>query len=232
MTTNSNRAPRRVLVTGAAGEIGTAATAELVEHGIAVTALSLAGPFPPGADRIVVGDATSPTDVAEALDGVDGVVHLAAIPHPTLGTPLEVYRTNVTATFNVLSSAGALGVPRAVIASSINAFGVPMNAHGPMPAYFPLDEELPVDLEDAYSLSKHSDESTSRMAWRRWGSTSSRSGSRWSRTSRSCARRQPASAPTRLARCARGGATSTRAMPPEPSGSRSRRRSADPTSSE
>jgi nucleoside-diphosphate-sugar epimerase len=169
MTNHTNRAPARVLVTGASGAIGTATTAELVRHGIAVTALSLAGPFPPGADRRIAGDATSPDDVAEGLDGVEAVVHLAAIPHPSLGTPYEVYRTNVTATFNVLSSAGALGIRRAVIASSINAFGVPMNAHKPMPAYFPLDEELPVDLEDAYSLSKNSDESTARMAWRRWG---------------------------------------------------------------
>jgi nucleoside-diphosphate-sugar epimerase len=134
-----------------------------------VTALSLGEPFPEGADRIIVGDATSPADVERALEDVDAIVHLAAIPHPTLGTPFEVYRTNVTATFNVLSAAGARGVRRAVIASSINAFGVPMNAHKPMPAYFPLDEELPVDLEDAYSLSKNSDESTGRMAWRRWG---------------------------------------------------------------
>jgi nucleoside-diphosphate-sugar epimerase len=160
---------RRVLVTGASGDIGTATTAHLVEQGIAVTALSLGEPFPEGADRVVVGDATSPADVAEALQDVDAVVHLAAIPHPALGTPYEVYRTNVTATFNVLAETGARGVRRAVIASSINAFGVPMNAHGPMPAYYPLDEELPADLEDAYSLSKLSDELTSTMAWRRWG---------------------------------------------------------------
>ncbi len=169
MTHQSTGAPERVLVTGAAGEIGTATTAYLTEHGIAVTALSLAGPFPPGADRVVVGDATSPADVASAMEGVEAVVHLAAIPHPTLGTPYAVYRTNVTATFNVLAEAGGRGVRRAVIASSINAFGVPMNSHRVMPAYYPIDEEIPVDIEDAYSLSKFSDEATSRMAWRRWG---------------------------------------------------------------
>jgi nucleoside-diphosphate-sugar epimerase len=169
MTDQAIRVPGRVLVTGAAGEIGTATTAYLTRHGIAVTALSLAGPFPPEADRVIVGDATSPADVASALDDVDAIVHLAAIPHPTLGTPYNVYRTNVTATFNVLAEAGNRGVRRAVIASSINAIGVPMNRHDVMPAYFPIDEEIPVDLEDAYSLSKFSDEITSTMAWRRWG---------------------------------------------------------------
>jgi nucleoside-diphosphate-sugar epimerase len=164
-----DRPIRRVLVTGASGDIGRATTAYLVDKGIAVTALSLGEPFPEEADRVVVGDATSPADVAKALQDVDAVVHLAAIPHPTLGTPYEVYRTNVTATFNVLAEAGVRSVRRAVIASSINAFGVPMNAHRPMPAYYPLDEDLPADLEDAYSLSKLSDELTSRMVWRRWG---------------------------------------------------------------
>lgn len=169
MTDNSTGVPARVLVTGAAGEIGTATTAYLADCGIAVTALSLAGPFPPEADRVVTGDATSPADLAAALEGVDAIVHLAAIPHPTLGTPYNVYRTNVTATFNVLAEGGERGVRRAVIASSINAFGVPMNRHRVMPAYFPLDEDIPVDIEDAYSLSKFSDEATSRMVWRRWG---------------------------------------------------------------
>jgi nucleoside-diphosphate-sugar epimerase len=169
MTDQKVTVPTRVLITGASGEIGTATTAYLARQGIAVTALSLAPPFPEGADRVVVGDATSSADVASALDDVDAIVHLAAIPHPTLGTPYQVFRTNVTATFNVLAEAGARGITRAVIASSINAFGVPMNRHGVMPAYFPLDEDVPVDLEDAYSFSKLTDEVTSRLAWRRWG---------------------------------------------------------------
>ena len=161
--------PTRVLVTGAAGKIGSATTRYLAGRGIAVTALSVAGPFPPEADRVVIADATSPGGYAQALDDVDAVVHLAAIPHPNLGTPYEVFRTNVLSTFAVLSEAGERGVKRAVIASSINALGFPLNRHRPLPAYFPLDEEMPTDPEDAYSLSKQVDETTMRMASRRWG---------------------------------------------------------------
>jgi nucleoside-diphosphate-sugar epimerase len=69
----------------------------------------------------------------------------------------------------VLSEAGGAGVRRVVTASSINAFGVPMNHHDVQPAYYPLDEQSPVEHDDAYSLSKWVDEQTARMAHSRWG---------------------------------------------------------------
>jgi nucleoside-diphosphate-sugar epimerase len=161
----------RVLVTGADGSIGRAAVAGLRAAGYDVTALSLRYDHASTADRALVGDARSSADVAAALDGVDAVLHLAAIPHPSLGTPEEVFDNNVTATFAVLSQAGQRGIGRVVIASSINAFGVPMNVHPVVPAYYPLDEEVPADITDAYSLSKSVDEQSARMAWRRWGTT-------------------------------------------------------------
>lgn len=160
---------RRVLVTGAAGRIGLVATRHLSELGALVTALTNVEDDGLKADRVVVGDARSEGDVASALEGVDAVVHLAALPHPTAGTPYEVYTTNVVSTFNVLAQAGALGIKRAVVASSINAFGVPFNPDDIRPAYYPLDEKIPADVADPYSLSKQNDENTARMVWRRWG---------------------------------------------------------------
>jgi nucleoside-diphosphate-sugar epimerase len=160
---------KRVLVTGADGSIGRAAVTGLQNAGYDVTGLSLRYDHTSTANRAVVGDARSATDVAAALDGVDAVLHLAAIPHPSLGTPEEVFENNVAATFNVLAQAGQLQVRRAVIASSINAFGVPMNVNDVEPAYYPLDEEVEADIADAYSLSKSVDEQSARMAWRRWG---------------------------------------------------------------
>jgi nucleoside-diphosphate-sugar epimerase len=56
-----------------------------------------------------------------------------------------------------------------VIASSINAYGGPFNSHDVRPAYYPLDERLPADLDDPYSLSKFTDERTAEMAARHWG---------------------------------------------------------------
>ncbi|PZF84838.1 NAD-dependent epimerase/dehydratase family protein [Jiangella anatolica] len=162
--------PRRVLVTGADGKIGRAVVDALSDLGVRTTALSTAWTSPSRADRIVTGDATAEDDVADALAGADAVVHLAAIPHRDLGRPYEVYRTNTGATFNVLAQAATAGhVRRAVIASSINAFGVPMNHHAVATAYYPIDEDVPAEIDDWYSLSKYSDELTARMVASHWG---------------------------------------------------------------
>lgn len=162
-------AGRRVLVTGAAGRIGSVAVRHLTDLGALVTAFSIAEDPGLKADRVIIGDARSEPDVAAALTDAELVVHLAALPHPDAGTPYEVYTTNVVSTFNVLAQAGAAGIDRAVVASSINASGIPMNPHDVLPAYFPIDEQLPVDVADWYSLSKQNDENTARMVWRRWG---------------------------------------------------------------
>ena len=161
----------RVLVTGADGRIGRAVTDFLVGSGYGVTALSREFAATSSADRIEIGDARSVDDVSRAAQGADAIVHLAAIPHPSLGTPREVFTSNVTSTFTVLAEAGERGIHRVVLASSINAFGVPMNPHDVMPAYFPIDEEMPTDIADAYSLSKLTDEGSASMAHRCWGTT-------------------------------------------------------------
>ncbi len=159
----------RVLVTGADGRIGRATVQALLDQGYAVTALSQEWQGSTPADRQISVDATDAQAVTDALADADAVVHLAAIPHPSLSQPYPGYRLNTSATFNVLSAAGQAGVRRAVIASSINATGIPMNRRDVLPAYYPLDEELPADLDDWYSLSKASDELTAQMAASAWG---------------------------------------------------------------
>jgi nucleoside-diphosphate-sugar epimerase len=44
-----------------------------------------------------------------------------------------------------------------------------MNSHDVLPAYYPLDERIPRDIDDWYSLSKAADELTASMANRHWG---------------------------------------------------------------
>ncbi|MET8157767.1 NAD(P)-dependent oxidoreductase [Sphaerisporangium sp. NPDC005289] len=163
--------PTRVLVTGADGTIGRPVVNALLAAGISVTALSVAWSAPSPADRVFTGDAADESLVRRAFEDVDAVVHLAAIPHPGLGTAREVFVGNTSATFTVLDAAGELGVRRAVIASSINAFGVPLNRHDLTPAYYPLDELSPVAHDDAYSLSKWVDEQIGAWAHSRHGIT-------------------------------------------------------------
>lgn len=160
---------QRVLVTGADGLIGRAVTERLLAAGMAVTALSPGWSSPTQADRRVLGSAADADLMDTAMADVTAVAHLGAIPHPSLGTPLEVFSNNTQATFNVLAAAGGRGIRRVVLASSINAFGVPMNSHPILPDHFPLDLHNAVHLDDAYSLSKATDEASARMAASRWG---------------------------------------------------------------
>jgi nucleoside-diphosphate-sugar epimerase len=161
---------RRVLVTGAGGIIGRRTVEHLLTSGLGVTALTVDDGYrAPDPARTVVADAADEKAVGAALEGCDAVVHLAALAHPSLGTAREVFTNNVVSTFTVLSAAAVQRIRRAVIASSINAYGVPFNPHAPLPAYLPLDEHMPVDIADAYSLSKWVDEQSAMMAARAWG---------------------------------------------------------------
>ena len=168
-STRDGTVPPRILVTGADGLIGRATVDRLLGRGIAVTALSRSWSAPIAADRIVTADVADEKRVHEALDDVTAVVHMAAIPHPDIDTPRAVFVGNTSATFTLLAAAGERGIRRAVIASSINAFGIPMNRHALSPAYYPLDELMPVAHDDAYSLSKWVDEHAARLAHSRWG---------------------------------------------------------------
>jgi len=65
----------------------------------------------PAPDGFVTGPVDDPDAVREAIGGCDAVIHLAAIPAPTLGTPEEVFvatRCHV----HVLNTAGRAGIGR------------------------------------------------------------------------------------------------------------------------
>jgi nucleoside-diphosphate-sugar epimerase len=162
----------RVLVTGAAGRLGSAVLAEAARRGRATNALDRRAPDEPAGARVVIGEAADVEAVREALDGVEGVIHLAAIPSPLLASAEEVFCNNSAATFTVLEQAAAAGVRRCVLASSYSATGLPYSPRRLHPAYVPIDEELPLQVEDPYALSKQVDELTAAMMWYRHGLSS------------------------------------------------------------
>ena len=134
----------RVLVTGGEGLVGSAVVAHLLAHGADVTTLTLPDATPHDGVRVVRGDARDPDAVAAAADGVDGVAHLAAIPSPYEHPAHEVFGNNALATFTVLWAAAERGVRRFVVAGSVNATGLIMNPHRPLPPRYPVDEDDPV----------------------------------------------------------------------------------------
>ncbi|MHB8770710.1 MAG: NAD-dependent epimerase/dehydratase family protein [Syntrophales bacterium] len=119
----------RVLVTGATGAVGPRVVAALAEAGCRVRTLSL---DPPPADlwpadvEATVGDVTDRTAVQAAMQGIDAVVHLAALLHvvdpaPSLRSAYE--RINVGGTALVSEAAREAGVRRLVLFSTIAVYG-------------------------------------------------------------------------------------------------------------
>ncbi len=167
MLTAMSHAPSRVLVTGAAGRLGSAVLRVLAAHGAAVVGLDRTDPG--GTETFYAGSAGDVDLVAKAMAGVDTVIHLAAIPAPDLGTPEDVFIGNASATFVVLDQAARAGVRRAVIASSLSITGLPFAPRPAAPDYVPIDEAMPLQVADPYALSKQADEATAEMVARRDG---------------------------------------------------------------
>ena len=164
----------RVVVTGAGGNIGWQVAAELIARGHVVVGVDRVAPLT-GSERpgIVwnIGDVRDPAFMTSVMAAArpEAVVHLAAIPRPSLGTPLEVFATNTQATFVALEAAGVAGVRRVAIASSISALGTVFASPPVSPRYVPVDEDHPYVGSDPYALSKQVDEVTAAMMHRRHG---------------------------------------------------------------
>lgn len=117
-----------VLLTGAAGRIGTQLRERLPDLGWAVRAFDRVA-VPGG----VVGDLASPADLDAAMAGVTAVAHFAGVPTETPWPQLR--DGNVDGLLNVFEAARRAGVRRVVLASSNHATG-----------FTPVGSELPADL--------------------------------------------------------------------------------------
>ncbi|MBH0115248.1 NAD-dependent epimerase/dehydratase family protein [Salinibacterium sp. NG253] len=105
-----------VLITGASGFLGRAVAAEAVAAGHDVRTLQRR---PSGVDGVTdfLGSITDADDVATAMEGVEGVIHLAA-KVSLAGDPHAFHAVNVEGTQLVLAAAEAAGVSRFVQVSS------------------------------------------------------------------------------------------------------------------
>jgi len=107
-----------LLVTGATGFLGSAVVKVLSEAGLPVRATirseGRASVLPPAVERVFA-DLADEDSLAEAMQGCDGVFHLAASLGPL---PEDTRRSNVDGTARVLAAARRAGVRKVVYTSS------------------------------------------------------------------------------------------------------------------
>jgi nucleoside-diphosphate-sugar epimerase len=133
----------------------------LLERGYQVFNLDVASPREQLCPFIQV-DLTDYGQVMEALSavddrykGIDGVVHLGAIPAPGIRTNAVTFHNNSSASYNVFEAARKLNILNVVWASSETVLGLPFDEP---PPYVPVDEEYVGRPQSAYSLAKWLDE--------------------------------------------------------------------------
>ncbi len=116
----------KILVTGAAGFVGYAVAALLVEHGHEVTGLtrSQASVLPTGVQRLQ-GDLRTPETLPKTLAEVDGVCHLAGLTkvRESRSNPVNYWRTNVGGTLTILDRLADARAGRIVVASTCAVYG-------------------------------------------------------------------------------------------------------------
>ena len=125
-----------LLITGGAGFIGSHLATELLQHGYHVRILDNLSPQVHGPERhrpghldrraeVFVGDIRDPHSVQETLDGVDAVIHLAAVvgERPSMYRIEKYMSVNTTGTAVLLEALLDHPVERLVVASSSAVYG-------------------------------------------------------------------------------------------------------------
>ena len=145
------QAGRRVLVTGAGGNLGRAVVPALVDAGHSPVLFDFR-PLPTD-QEFVQGDVRDPDAVARAMAGVDAVVHGAALHgiHLQAWSPGDFWSINVTGTFNVYEAARAAGVPHVVLGSSMVVYGDVGGGEDPWEV---VTEASPLRPTNLYGLTK------------------------------------------------------------------------------
>ncbi|MCW2534622.1 MAG: NAD-dependent epimerase/dehydratase [Modestobacter sp.] len=153
-----------VLVTGAAGLIGTWLRGSLPERGWAVRSLDVApiADVRPGEEQLVA-DVTDLAAMVDACTGATAVVHLAGIA--TESTWPAISHSNIEGTYATLEAARRAGVQRVVLASSNHATG-----YTPRPEQGLLTEaEAPHRPDTYYGVSKATMEALGSLYADRYG---------------------------------------------------------------
>ncbi|WP_131113643.1 NAD-dependent epimerase/dehydratase family protein [Lichenihabitans psoromatis] len=175
---------KNIVFTGGSGKAGRHVVQYLVEHGYNVLNLDTK-PLDNPKVRTLITDITDSGQVFNALTStlelhefapslrapkIDAVVHFAAIPRIMIVPDNEVFRINTMGTYAIVEAAEKLGIRKTIIASSETTYGLVFANEPRDPAYFPLDEDYPVNPMDSYALSKICNERTAHAFQQRTGS--------------------------------------------------------------
>lgn len=146
----------KIVVTGAAGFIGSHLTELLIAMGAKVTALvrynsrSEVGWLSKLKNKpeIFFGNIEDSGQMNQLLSGQDAVFHLAAligIPY-SFSAPQSYVQTNINGTLNVLQAARANNLKRVILTSTSEVYGTAIKV--------PIDESHPLQAQSPYSASK------------------------------------------------------------------------------
>ena len=149
---------KKILITGAAGFIGSHLTERCVEEGFEVIAFDrynsenhwgwLENSKHKGNFEMVLGDIRDFDSVSNSMQNVDCIFHLAAligIPY-SYNSPLAYIKTNIEGTYNVLQSAREKNVENILITSTSETYGTAQK--------IPMDEDHPKVGQSPYSATK------------------------------------------------------------------------------
>jgi len=118
-----------ILITGATGAIGPQIVTTFFSSGYRIRTFSLDPPpikIWPDSVETILGDVTDYTTVQSAMEGVDSVIHMAALLHimnPPSVLREKYERVNVGGTVNVVKAAIQAGIKRVVLFSTIAVYG-------------------------------------------------------------------------------------------------------------
>lgn len=120
----------KILVTGGTGFLGSYIIRELISHGYAVRAIRRGIKRPGWIDTAVLqqvewveGDILDVVSLEDAMEGVDTVIHAAAIVSFSKKDREQMYQVNVEGTANVVNIALEKNIRRLVYISSVAALG-------------------------------------------------------------------------------------------------------------
>jgi len=155
-------ARKRVLVTGAAGFVGSHFAPYLAARGFKVRAIDVHPPATsPDGVEFRVKDIRDGRGLAAALEGIDTVFNLASVHLDVHATAAQFESVNVRALEQLIALSAAARVRRVVQVSSVGVYG-----HIERP---PATEDAPLNPENDYERTKAAGEAAARRAAREHG---------------------------------------------------------------